>query len=213
MLWIPLQQVEADITTGSGAPGSEGVVVYLGFMRTRILEELAYLNGSTLLHALHRGGGGCYPAGVITKRYHQRRSYHASNAASQKSCSEQSACLNLVGSMYSSRYPPAYLADDTFTVRQVQCASNIALKADRWSDENCAAGDMSLLEDFIAAAAELAHRRCSCITAYVIKTLPKASQLSELQPQVLSPFQLDLQVRQYTFRLADAGHLDLLCAF
>lgn len=45
-------------------PGGERVVAYLGFMRTRILEELAFLNGSTLLGALHSGGGGSYIAGA-----------------------------------------------------------------------------------------------------------------------------------------------------
>ena len=41
----------------------EAVAHYLGFMRVRITEELAFLNGSTLYGAMLQGGGGSRAAG------------------------------------------------------------------------------------------------------------------------------------------------------
>lgn len=55
----------------SSASGSSGdgmpwqAVAYLGFMRVRIVEELAFLNGSNLFEAMHHGGGGSTSEGTL----------------------------------------------------------------------------------------------------------------------------------------------------
>ena len=42
---------------------SPAICVYLGYMRVRITEDLAWRNGSSLFQAMHSGGGGSCAAG------------------------------------------------------------------------------------------------------------------------------------------------------
>lgn len=57
------------ILCGAGGSGGDGMpweaVAYLGFMRVRILEELAFLNGSNFFEAMLHGGGGSTSQGTL----------------------------------------------------------------------------------------------------------------------------------------------------
>ena len=176
------------------SPGGEKVVAYLGFMRMRILEELAFLNGSTLLGALHSGGGGSHVAGTSATPL---RVY---------------ACVCAMPGKYvqGCRLPPSLshhpggggqgggggggrllrlfsvtgvLATD-FTEEQLHRLDFESGGCQAWLAAVPNAGDMTLVEDLIAAAAELAHQRCSRICAQLCESSPQMAQLPGLEPQV-----------------------------